>query len=134
MNGKILSCWRCGQQLTAVIFPMSRREECQACGADQHVCKLCSHYSPGRVDDCSEDRAEAVTNKELANYCDYFDPTEVSVVTAQANTESQARAELEALFGNHPVADGTADSTAAETVPTEASQARAALDDLFNKD
>lgn len=134
MIDKPLSCWRCGQPLTAVIFPMSRREECQGCGADQHVCKLCRHYSPGRADDCSEDRAEAVTNKESANFCDYFDPVHVSVASSRTDAEHQARQQLEALFG-HPQDNGPeAGSAAAKPAASEADQALAALNDLFNKD
>ncbi len=58
-------CWRCGAALVELILPMSRREECKACAADQHVCKLCRHYAPNLSDACSEERAEDVNDWRL---------------------------------------------------------------------
>ncbi len=97
-----LRCWQCGNILKNVILPMSRREECPFCSADQHVCKMCKEFD-GR-NNCSESRAEDVRDRETANFCDYFSPSgEVSVkVSGQQvskQKESDAKAQLAALFG-----------------------------------
>ena len=55
---KSLQCWKCLSQLDGVIFPLSRREECANCGADQHVCRMCEYYD-NRMG-CNEERAEQV--------------------------------------------------------------------------
>jgi hypothetical protein len=81
---------------------MSRREECANCSADQHVCKLCQHYKAAVADACTEDRAEAVTDKERANFCDYFAVKERAYVATAMSDEAKARAELAALFGDEP--------------------------------
>ncbi len=73
MNNGIV-CWQCGQTLVDLIFPVSRREECAACGADQHVCKMCRFYDANIAHQCSEERAEEITDKESANFCDFFEP------------------------------------------------------------
>ncbi len=52
-------CWNCNQALINVILPMSRREECDKCKADQHVCNMCLYYVKGR---CEEERAEHISN------------------------------------------------------------------------
>lgn len=92
-----LSCWQCGSKLQNVIFPMSIREECANCGADQHVCKMCKEFdSRGR---CSEPRAEDVSDREKANFCDYFKPSGEVFAVSENQKEQQAKAKLAALFG-----------------------------------
>lgn len=108
-----LSCWQCGNILNNVILPMSRREECPLCSADQHVCKMCKEFD-GR-NHCSESRAEDVSDKEKANFCDYFSPSgEVSVKAseqqarkqqARKQKESDAKVQLAALFGEEAEPD-----------------------------
>lgn len=97
-----LSCWQCGNILKNVILPMSRREECPLCSADQHVCKMCKEFD-GR-NNCSESRAEDVSDREKANFCDYFSPSgavsvKASGQQARKQKESDAKAQLAALFG-----------------------------------
>ena len=36
-----LSCWKCGASLAELTLPLRRLEECRACGAELHVCRLC---------------------------------------------------------------------------------------------
>ena len=50
-------------------IPMSWREVCCKCKADQHVCNMCLYYVSGR---CEEEQAEHITDTERANFCDYF--------------------------------------------------------------
>lgn len=92
-------CWKCAEPLTDLILPLSRREECLKCCADQHVCKMCVHFSDnGR---CEEERAEVVRDSEKANFCDYFSPTkENRGNSAITNKSEQAKAQLAALFGD----------------------------------
>lgn len=96
----ILHCWNCGAELVALILPMSRREECPACSADQHVCMLCCHYDPAIANACREDRAEQVTDKTRANFCDYFEPQAGAFKASATGREAEAKAQLAALFGD----------------------------------
>lgn len=103
-------CWRCKQPLTAVILPMSRREECLACHADQHVCKMCVFFGDAGRGDCNEVRAEWISDRERANFCDYFKPITASAAERSAaqsnsdNAKARAQAQLAALFNDEPVA------------------------------
>ncbi|HEY3487230.1 MAG TPA: hypothetical protein VGL10_04130 [Gammaproteobacteria bacterium] len=117
MNNKDLVCWKCGAELKDVILPLSRREVCAACHADQHVCKLCRHYDSKVAGMCREDRAEQVTSKERANFCDYFDPAPGAYKSGQAAKQSAAKNKLAALFGD--AAPGSEDESATHKAQQE---------------
>ena len=95
-----MCCWKCGAVLIDLILPMSRREECASCGADQHVCRLCRNFDPQVSDQCQEDRAPAVTDKESANFCDYFAPRPGAFKAKDSDPERAARVQLAELFGD----------------------------------
>lgn len=109
-------CWQCGKPLEALILPMSRREECVACHADQHVCKMCEFFNDSGRGDCREDRAEWISDRERANFCDYFKPSVANINTKSLANE-RAKVEFAELFGEALAAsEKTADKpkTAAE--------------------
>ncbi len=64
-------CWKCGsfQDFSKSVY---RDSVCPECGADLHSCRGCSFYSPGSHFDCHETVEEAFTDKERANFCEYF--------------------------------------------------------------
>ena len=136
-----LLCWRCGKPLTDLILPMSRREECAACGADQHVCKMCKDYAPTLADACREDRADRVSDKERANFCDYFSPSANAFQGAYHSQEEESRRQLAQLFGDDEPAPAGAEINAENggeksgEAPLSASDAALAeLEKLFGKD
>ncbi|MBT1062432.1 hypothetical protein KJY73_02550 [Bowmanella sp. Y26] len=92
-------CWQCGQGLEGLLLPVSRRETCDACGADVHVCKQCKHYD-GRY--CNEQRAEPPNDKEKANFCDYFSFASNAYQGGYQDKSAIAKAKLAALFGDSP--------------------------------
>ncbi|MGO4890749.1 hypothetical protein [Flavobacterium sp. W21_SRS_FM6] len=103
---KPLYCWKCHSLLTNVILPMSRREECANCGADQHVCKMCTYFDSKKG--CDEERAEEVSDLEKANFCDYFKPSFVIFERPVEDKSQAAKAKLAALFSDPvPVTDQT---------------------------
>lgn len=92
------SCWKCGNNLVDVILPMSRQEACISCTADQHVCKMCIFYD-GRGS-CEEQQAEDISDRERANFCDYFKPSNKIVGSTDKQNTNQANAKFAALFGD----------------------------------
>jgi hypothetical protein len=48
------------------------RDTCSACDADLHACRNCDHHDPSAHNQCRESNAEWVSDRERANYCDYF--------------------------------------------------------------
>jgi hypothetical protein len=90
-------CWKCGNNLINVILPISRREECDNCKADQHVCNMCLYFVRNC---CDEERAEHISDTEKANFCDYFKPSNKTFKTFDKHKADKAKADLAALFGD----------------------------------
>lgn len=116
-----LVCWKCGASLEALSLPLRRQDECRACGAELHACRLCEFYDPSVAKSCREPVAEEVKDKTRSNFCDYFRPRAGAFAAASGEAE-RARSELDALFGGQSPA-GSSES------PDEESRAR--LDELF---
>ena len=119
-----LSCWKCGASLAELTLPLRRLEECRACGAELHVCRLCEFYDTGVAKSCREPVAEEVKDKTHANFCDYFRPRPGAWVAAGDEAE-RARTELEAMFG------GGEPGGAAAVKPSAEDEARTRLESLF---
>jgi hypothetical protein len=94
-----LKCWKCGASLADYTLPLRRLEECRACGAELHVCRMCEFYDTGKAKHCRETIADEVKDKQRANFCDYFKPTPAAYRPEGMSAAEKARAELEALFG-----------------------------------
>lgn len=92
-----LSCWHCGGSLTEIPLPIGRREECPQCAASLHVCRLCEFFDPGAGKDCHEPVADEVSDKEAANFCDYFHP-QGGLTASDDGSAAASRAKLAALF------------------------------------
>jgi len=90
-------CWKCGNELINIILPMSRREECENCKADQHVCNMCLYFVKER---CDEERAEHISDTEKANFCDYFKPNSKVFRSIDKQKSDKAKADFAALFGD----------------------------------
>jgi hypothetical protein len=63
-------CWYCGSPVIDEVIGRSLR--CAECGKDLRVCKNCRFFLSGAKGDCSETHAEPVSDKERANFCDWF--------------------------------------------------------------
>ena len=94
-----LRCWKCGASLADYSLPLRRLEECRACRAELHACRMCQFYDTTKAKSCGEPIAEEVKDKEHANFCDYFQPSPTAWRPAETSAAERARAELEALFG-----------------------------------
>lgn len=123
-------CWHCGETLKDVLLPFSRRQICEQCNADQHVCRMCQQFNESISGQCDEERAEDVSNKEAANFCDYFSPNPRAFVGGNQDQQTQAKSKLDALFDENKV-EKTVQNREENEAPDKAAKARKALDDLF---
>lgn len=64
-------CFSC-KKTVDVADPISRRDECPHCGEDVHVCLNCVNFGEHLSNQCKEDLAESVREKDRSNFCDYF--------------------------------------------------------------
>jgi hypothetical protein len=95
-----MNCYRCGASLADISLPFSRLEECPACANYLHVCRMCVYFDRAVPKQCREDDAEEVREKERANFCEWFKPTDSAFDPSYASSEVSARNKLEALFGD----------------------------------
>ena len=91
-------CWKCNKEIDS--NEVFRSTECPSCHAQLHCCKGCKFYAPGNHFDCKESVIDPVSDKERANFCDYFSP----ILKGNNNNNSKAKADaakdaFNALFG-----------------------------------
>ena len=91
-------CQVCGQRFETG-DTIGRRDECPHCGEDLHACRQCRHYSPGAHNDCRENQAEYVADKERSNFCGYYQPAQGGPAEKKTSSKDDAEKMWEELFG-----------------------------------
>jgi len=116
-------CYKCGDEL-AFDVKIGRRDMCPNCYAYLHCCKNCQFWDPSVHNQCVENRAEFIRDREEGNFCLYFTFREAE--EDRASEADAAKARLAALFGG---------SKAPETAaPQTEDEARKRLEALFKKE
>ena len=90
-----LTCFSCGSE-NSPGERVGRRDECQKCMADLHVCKNCRFYDSTAYNECKEPSADVVREKQESNFCEYFEP---GSGTFHKSNKEDLLAQAEALFG-----------------------------------
>jgi hypothetical protein len=95
-----MRCWNCGAILEADtgVLKIGKSDSCSECDFDLHVCKNCQFYERASYNECKENQAEWVRDKEKRNYCDYFEPNSHS--GAKNEPIQDARSVFDNLFKN----------------------------------
>jgi len=88
------NCWSCDSALTPLDY--GRQDSCRKCGRDTHVCRNCEFHDRAFNNECKENQAERVVDKEKANFCDYFVPKTGG--GSGAASRDAIKAAAEALF------------------------------------
>lgn len=72
------------------------------CRADLRVCLNCASYDPRVAQQCRERRAEPVLEKNVGNFCEYFDFARRNWTSKEVinSRETAAREQLKKLFGD----------------------------------
>ena len=67
------NCFKCAKPLSDTYKVMvGRSDTCPHCMADIRSCKNCQFYDPKAYNECRETNADRITEKEKANFCDYY--------------------------------------------------------------
>ena len=91
-----MNCVFCSHEIV-VEDRVFRTESCPHCHRDLHCCLQCRFYDPSAHHECRESSAEFVSDKERANFCDYF-VFDLQMKTNIQKEAEEARAKLDALF------------------------------------
>ncbi len=129
-----LVCWRCGASLKDIPLPFTRLQQCTACHADLHVCRLCRFYNPRISDKCDHDLAEPARDVEVANFCHYFRPVAGAFDHQQKDNSDDAMAKLKSLFGDDQSAQADNNATESTASKSDYDKAKEKFDSLFKKD
>ncbi len=130
MSPDKLRCWKCGADLKSVPRPFSRFAECPGCKTELHVCRMCRHYDPRYIGQCSHDFADKVLVKDKANFCGHFKPSSRAFEGGEPPQKKQAQQELDSLFGGDPANEELDDARSRAEAEAEAAKKR--LKDLFD--
>ena len=94
-------CHRCGAASKLLDGEVvSRRDECSSCGADMRCCLNCRHFDPSKNNQCAESEADWLADKESANFCDWFKPSDTAFDPLRKSDADAAQDALAALFGD----------------------------------
>jgi hypothetical protein len=96
-------CWKCGTEYKLSGSP-GRSETCEHCGADLKVCLNCVSYDSKAAYSCRDRRADPISEKAAANYCEYFEMIRKEYVKREdvsgTSREARARDALRKLLGD----------------------------------
>ncbi len=68
----IFYCQVCGHEIVEDVI--GRDSVCPNCNAYLHACIQCEFYDPSAHNQCREPSAEFVSDREGANFCEFFRP------------------------------------------------------------
>jgi len=89
---------------------------------------MCRHYDTRVARACREPVADAVTDKDRSNFCNWFQARAGAYAAPEGREADASRARLGALFGLGSPPGASSETTAP---PSEADAARQALERLF---
>ena len=93
-------CHRCG--VTVADNAFGRSDRCPGCGADTRCCRNCVFEEPSYRAECRETQAEPVSDRESANYCDYFRPRRGPAPEGARTQRPGGQSAFDALFRKPP--------------------------------
>lgn len=92
-----MHCYKCGKALQ-IDSPVGRRDLCPHCESDLRCCLNCALHDPSYAGACREPQAERTTDKDRANFCDFFVFRMQSKASEQETRGDEAKKKLESLF------------------------------------
>jgi hypothetical protein len=91
-----MRCWACKTKIE-IEDKVFRQDTCPGCSRPLRCCRNCRFYDEKASNSCREPAAERVTDKEAANFCDYFQPAS-ALASGGEDASARARKKLDDLF------------------------------------
>ena len=89
-------CWYCGAE-AVVTGKIARKEICPKCKMAVKCCRNCSFFDPSAPKQCREPATEHVSDKEGANFCEYFEFLQSDGPPRRRSTQD-SRKKFDSLF------------------------------------
>ncbi|SEN03080.1 hypothetical protein SAMN05444354_128108 [Stigmatella aurantiaca] len=89
-------CGHCGRPLDIIGNQVGRRDTCPHCGEEVRACRNCRHFEPSASKQCKEPFADVPSDKDSANFCEFFQIGEGGLHAKEDRAEQLSAAE--ALF------------------------------------
>lgn len=89
-------CVFCGAEVELVDRKAGRLDECPSCKRDIHSCMQCRFYDRSYHNQCRENQARMVSDKEKSNFCEFFEFGRDAL--AEKNAADGAKKKLEEIF------------------------------------
>ena len=90
-------CYNCNYDVPIKKRPW-RQDTCPECNAYLHCCLNCRFYDPDAHNECREPQAKWVRDKEVGNFCDYFEASLERKSIDKNSRRDDARKKLDDLF------------------------------------
>ena len=91
-----MKCYNCCKEIPADL-EIGRQAVCPKCSSYLHCCLNCRFYDSTAHHECREPQADWVKEKEMGNFCDYFEPGQDGDSRGLSASE-EAKRKLEQLF------------------------------------
>ena len=91
-----MQCYNCQTTIELERKP-GRNETCPKCTSYLHCCHNCRFYDPPAHNQCREPQADWVKDKEMANFCDFFEAAS-EITSEQASKKDKVLKKLDDLF------------------------------------
>jgi hypothetical protein len=96
-----LLCWNCGRP-TGLVGGVTRNDSCPKCLADLRCCRGCRFFDPYSRYQCRETIDAPVSNKEKANFCDWFQMRDAvkrsGGISSQVDSKEERKKRFDDLF------------------------------------
>ena len=93
----MMICFFCKKEIE-IEDKVGRSDTCPHCRSDLHCCFNCRFYDEKASNQCREPQVERVTDKDKANFCEYFTFRDSSSSSSQEEERRKAKEKLDALF------------------------------------
>ncbi|RPI03500.1 MAG: hypothetical protein EHM72_01370 [Calditrichaeota bacterium] len=93
-----MKCYRCGQEIKLEVGQkLFRQDTCLKCESYLRCCLNCTLYNPVAWKECREPEAQRVEDKTMANFCEFFSPSD-DTAGRIFHRADEARRKLDDLF------------------------------------
>ncbi len=90
-------CYQCRIEVF-VAERVGRSETCPSCDADLRCCLNCRFYDPVAYNQCCENQADRVLEKDKGNFCEYFLFKDSTDAARDVSGKQKAKNPLDGIF------------------------------------